>query len=346
MFEDQLKRDLERLAQNDIGEVQPPGAALRAVRIRALRRVAGMTAGTLTVVALIVIALGRVGFSDPGGALTNPANQPSHGHGLDSQIAFVSDRGEGPGQEVFISSGSGAITRVTKRPGYTSGLSWSPDRDAILMDRGLSEGRGSLLLVDVTTSAEEVLLTDEGSTRPLDPGAPAWSPDGTTIAFSSGRGEIYLVDRDGGSLRLLVPSDNECGNLDPAWSPDGERLVFARDCADGGLFVVSISGGQPEQLTADATDMEPTWSPTANLVAFSRGGEGGRDIFTVELETGTTTRLTFAPASYSPAWSPDGNQLAFGSNRNGTQDIWVMNADGSDQRELNTDEAVDLAPSW
>lgn len=346
MFEDQLRRDLERLAQSDIGKTEPPGTALRAVRIRALRRVAGAAAGTLTVVALIVVALGRVGFSDPGRSPTNPANQPSQSHGLDSPIAFVSDRGEGPGQEVFISRGSGAITRVTNRPGYTSGLSWSPSHNTILMNRGLSEGRGSLVLVDVTTGVEEVLLTDEGSSQPLGPGAPAWSPDGTTIAFSSARGDIYLVDRDGGSLRLLVPSEKECGHIDPAWSPDGERLVFARDCDDGGLFVVSIDVGEPERLTADATDTQPIWSPVADIVAFSRGGEGGRDIFTVQLETGTTTRLTSAPASYSPAWSPDGTQLAFGSNRNGTQDIWVMNADGSDQRELTADEAVDLTPAW
>ncbi|MDP9223745.1 MAG: hypothetical protein M3P18_07785 [Actinomycetota bacterium] len=73
---------------------------------------------------------------------------------------------------------------------------------------------------------------------------------------------------------------------------------------------------------------------------------GGSNIFVVNVSTQNLARLTDATDSYSPSWSPDGSQIVFGSNRRGTQDIWVMDSDGSDQRPLTSDPAIDSAPSW
>ena len=88
----------------------------------------------------------------------------------------------------------------------------------------------------------------DGQTRLTDNDAwdatPAWSPDGTLIAFTSDRDEtfnfdIYLMDADGGNVTRLTNHDAE--DWDPAWSPDGTRIAFQSD-RDGNeeIYVIRI----------------------------------------------------------------------------------------------------------
>ena len=76
----------------------------------------------------------------------------------------------------------------------------------------------------------ETRLTNNDSTD----WGPAWSPDGTRIAFVSerdGNWQIYVMDADGGSQTRLTNNDVEDGT--PAWSPDGTRIAFDSAMADG-----------------------------------------------------------------------------------------------------------------
>ena len=106
--------------------------------------------------------------------------------------------------------------------------------------------------------------------------------------------------------------------------------------------MVSLSDGRLRRLTSDPQDNEPAWSPDGSQIAFSRKGNR---ILVVDVAGGGVVRLPGVDA-YSPSWSPDGSQIVFGSDRGNRQDIWVMNSDGSDQRPLTSDRAVDLAPAW
>jgi Tol biopolymer transport system component len=103
---------------------------------------------------------------------------------------------------------------------------------------------------------------------------PAWSPDGTRIAYRDSRGgineddEIYVMRADGtGRRNLTADPANDWG---PAWSPDGTTIVFNSD-RDGlpmGGFLVEPDGSNLRRIPGDVYIEYPEWSPDATRIAF------------------------------------------------------------------------------
>ena len=181
-------------------------------------------------------------------------------------------------------------------------------------------------------------------------GEPAWSPDGTRIAFTSdrtGRSGIYVMRSDGTRTRRLSISD--AGDVRPSWSPDGQRIVFARS-ALGRLYVIDADGGHLRPITQGvyASDSDPAWSPDGTRIAFVRRQRGGdvAAVYLIGADGQGLCRLTpFAKSVYWPAWSPDGSRLTY-TKRNGSGfAVAVVRADGRGLRTL-TPEWLDFTPTW
>jgi TolB protein len=182
-------------------------------------------------------------------------------------------------------------------------------------------------------------------------GEPAWSPDGSRIAFMSdrtGRSGIYVMRSDGTKTRRLTISDD--GDVRPSWSPDGRKIVFARS-QRGRLYVIDADGRHLRALTQNVgvADSDPAWSPDGTRIAFVRrplGGDGGAAIYLIGADGHGVCRLTpYTRSVYGPAWSPDGTKLTY-TNRNGTGfAIAVVDADGRELRTL-TREWLDFTPTW
>jgi Tol biopolymer transport system component len=107
---------------------------------------------------------------------------------------------------------------------------------------------------------------------------PAWSPDGTQIAFPSDRGgdiEIFVMNADGTDVRQLT--DDPGGDLFAAWSPDGTQIAFASDRdGDFEIFVMHADGTDVRQLTDHPSDdIAPAWSPDGTKIAYAARGLGG-----------------------------------------------------------------------
>ena len=185
---------------------------------------------------------------------------------------------------------------------------------------------------------------------------PAWSPDGTRIAFASdrdGQWDVWVMDADGSDQVRLT--DDPAHDAHPAWSPDGTRIAFesgrdtAKNTAD--LWVMSADGsGQERLLKMPGNEQYPDWSPDGKLIAFSHfGGAGSPGIWTVRAD-GTKAGLLAGGALHSPRWSPDGRWIALDGEPGGCKfDVYVMAADGRRMRQLTDSPRCgdyDKHPSW
>ncbi len=154
---------------------------------------------------------------------------------------------------------------------------------------------------------------------------PAWSPDGTKIAFGSTRDtnpQIYVMDPNGSNVVRLT--HNSAADGQPAWSPDGTKIAFATD-RDGNneIYVMNANGSVQVNLTNNAgSDLAPAWSPD---------------------DGSNPTRLTSpSTPNGAPSWSPDGTRIAYEEGG----DLWVMNVDGSRQIQITSGFWSDGLPRW
>lgn len=171
--------------------------------------------------------------------------------------------------------------------------------------------------------------------------APAYSPDGSRIAFikSDGDNEVYVMNADGSGLtQLTFDTANEQA---PSWSADGSKIGFSSDA--GGvtqIYTVPAAGGTPTPLTSgSAANFAPAWSPTGSKIAFTSRRDGHNEIYVMNADGTGQTRLTNDLAtSYDPSWSPDGTKIAFTRNE-AFLDVYVMNADGTSPVNLTPNTA-------
>lgn len=188
---------------------------------------------------------------------------------------------------------------------------------------------------------------------------PEWSPDGTRLAFTSnaeGQHEVYVYDLNTEQIERLTAHAGASSTRDrrPFWSPDGSRIVFERQ-ADGerDLWLMNADGSNQTQLThrgdVESDFIFDPWHPTGDRVLFVVTEVDGTtvtsDIFSVTVPGGTVVNLTNDDAlSQGPAWSSDGSRILHSSGDVSTSQIQVMEADGSNAREIGT--ASGSEPRW
>jgi Tol biopolymer transport system component len=205
-------------------------------------------------------------------------------------------------------------------------------------------------------------LTFDGR-RNLDP---AFSPDGTLIAFLSVRGDnpypqVHVMDLEGRNARLVSPGTGRAAC--PAFAPDAPRLLFASTHAQPGspsvvegldpaldLFVTDLDGRDPTAVVASpGYDAEANFSPDGHRIVFTSTRAGDPDLHVLDLRLQVTTRLTAAPGhDGSASFSPDGQRVLFRSFRagDGTSDLYLVNADGSAEQRLTDLKTVAWSPAF
>jgi len=206
---------------------------------------------------------------------------------------------------------------------------------------------------------------DGEGVRPLTPGVtsdqPAWSPDGTRIAFTSqqnGNGDLYVIGVDGQGMRRLTrhPARDEYA----AWSPDGERIAFG-SLRNGNfdVFIMRSDGSELQQVTSHpAVDFRPAWSPDGEWLAFSSSRADSTsmrtfnyDIYVMRPDGSDVRRITYHPLlALRPSWSPEGNELVYqvgGQADDGSDwEIYSVRLDGGQPRRLTNNSLRDAHPDW
>jgi TolB protein len=199
---------------------------------------------------------------------------------------------------------------------------------------------------------------------------PAWSPDGSQIAFAhyrvtaQGMVDVYIARRDGTNARRLT--DNPISDSAPAWSPAGDTIAFVRETLseDGSsIYLTDTTGLVVRRLTSGGfADDSPAWSPDGSTIAFARGyadpasADQPADLYAVNPDGSGLRPLGIRGSQ--PAWSPDGGRIAFVSvrNKNGqvcdrdgcawAGEIYVARSDGSATLRLTRSKAADSHPTW
>jgi Tol biopolymer transport system component len=186
---------------------------------------------------------------------------------------------------------------------------------------------------------------------------PAWSPDGSRIAFVDERYRLVVADADGAHTRVLTSRNRPAAS--PTWSPEGARIavkLFTQRRAAGDIVVMDADGSNVRRLTTTFhDDTQPSWSPDGSRIAFaSNVAPGSRvsdyEIYVVRPDGRGRRQITQNEVDdVSPAWSPDGSVLAFQSGRNPAgfnPELWTMRSNGANQRRVQSAAGTNGFPSW
>lgn len=191
-----------------------------------------------------------------------------------TRIAFVSTRdNEVPNIYTMRSDGTG-LRQITHDTAGKSELAWSPRGDRIAFVR-VPAGGGDREIYSVNANGSGLTdLSNDPTNYDIDP---AWSPDGTKLAYSgpfqpgeSVGMDLWIMDADGGGQHALVHENNKYSDgAYPAWSPDGTTIAFTANNGSGYYHVwsVPVSGGQNSELVTNKltagnpVDQQLDWQP-------------------------------------------------------------------------------------
>ena len=246
------------------------------------------------------------------------------------RIAFVQQTGI---WSIWVMDANGAnqvgISNPPQR--WDAEPAWSPDGERIVFSRNVSgdcrtETCGEHLFV-MNASGSDVTQLTFGTELEVQP---AWSPDGSRIAFSRisecepqpCEEDVYTIKPDGTEMTRLTEPDSR--DFDPSWSPDGERIAFVSNrhfcCRNSALEIytmnadgsgkrrVTVSGPPSQFIIAE----DPAWSPDGDRIAFRwipggtcQSGFCGFEVFTVRIDGTDYRRMTDDTAREQwPDWQP------------------------------------------
>ena len=185
---------------------------------------------------------------------------------------------------------------------------------------------------------------------------PAWSPDGSKIAFMSDRDndiEIYVMEANGSHQKRLTNAPGR--DAHPSWSPDGSKIYFQSPRSDPmpQIYVMNADGSGQKQLTQNAGfSGVPLCSPDGSKILFQVNENPTLEpshwqIYVMNADGSQQTNLSKNAANDQvPRWSADGRRILFFSDISGKDQLYVMDADGSHRARLTNDAFNNHTGVW
>ena len=226
-------------------------------------------------------------------------------------------------------------------------VSFSPNGKRIAFGRvDQSTSESSIFVADVNGSGERRLAARKG--KKFFNSGPVWSPDGKYVAVSTGDDDL-LPNPDEGVVLISVDdgAEREVGTAkwasvtSVAWHPSGDSLIVAAsdyDVVPGQLWEVSYPSGETRRLTNNLNGYQRV-SMTADgksIITMERYSRSAAWV-SPDLDPAKAKRvMPDTGDTWGLAWMPDG-RIVYASDQSGDAEVWVMNADGTDARQLTRD---------
>lgn len=250
--------------------------------------------------------------------------------------------GAGGDFDIYVGNADGTdLIDVSNNDAWDSGPIFSPNGRRIVFysNRDADPFDSDIYVMNVDGSDVRRLTDFETAANPH------WSPSGQHIAFESADKtdwifDVYVMDADGGNVTNLTNSKSS-DDFKPVWSPNGRTIAFSSDRDPAGgvfdydIYLMDADGGNVRRLTTSSGFNLPwSWSPDGGQLAFYRSD----GVYVINVDGTGETNLTNDPTMGDAlgSFAPHGQQIAFSRDPIGPGDArpWIMNADGSDKREI------------
>lgn len=233
--------------------------------------------------------------TDPKQLTTNEADDFNPGFSPDGKLITYVSEADGT-QDVWIMNADGTGKKnLTADPGRDSYPAWSPDGKKIVYSNFPEMGGDA----DLWTVALEDGNKEKLTNIPGNEIFPTWHRDGNNIAFSTnkdGNLDIYTVNIETKKVRRLIETAHR--KTRPSFSPDGTMVAYAAWEDDLNIqpqiWVANANGTEPYQITEEARNTHPAWSPTAGEIAFQSDRDGNWDVWIANVPEEVSTRAHFA----------------------------------------------------
>jgi len=291
--------------------------------------------------------------------------------------------------EIFAMKEDGAfLNQITDSPWRQQDVTWFPYRDSLVY---VSDelGQKDLYLAFAADSEPLVKSVDIQNERLTSSSEeeydPKFSPDGNTLAYVRGKGNLILRDVETGKESTLVKG---WASLQFSWSPDSHWIAYSREDNEFNedVHIVNVQTGESHNISQHPDeDFIPKWSPDGTRLAFvsQRTIDNNRDLYYVHLRKKNQersdeewdeyfeekkdkdtefvdpitidfedihlriNRITSLPgAESSYAWSPDGQFLVFRSNTSGKSDLWKVKWNSDDLKQITEGDERPGAILW
>lgn len=306
--------------------------------------------------------------SDGSAARTVTSAQPTDPGADCCGLAYSSDGSHlliATGSSIDVMNADGTGRHEVLRAGVIGGPVWSPDGRRIAVV-AVVRGFTQLFVVAVDGGAPAQITSELLYAK-----SPAWSRDGSEIAFGGARSSmaqqaLFIVAPDGTGLRQLTPDlppDLTVADTAPTWAPDDRSIAFdvGNDAGPtAGIDIIAADGSGFRPILPDGVEgMAPEWSPDGAWIAFAGWRTGGQkaDLYVIRPDGSGARRLAQDVSWVDHPWSPDGTSIAFahqlaetiGGPSTGYADLREIQLDGSGERIVASHEVhgtIAWPPAW